>query len=245
MLPWLYASWNPGFIYDFQAWLYRALVFLVISCPCALVVSIPLGYFGGIGAASRRGILFKGSNYLDAITHIDAVVFDKTGTLTRGVFRVQEVHPSGGLTADELVAWTAAAESGSNHPIARAIGEYAEQQAIMLPAVRSTEERAGLGLRAMTDRGELLVGKAALLAQNQVAYPEDILQIPDTIVVVALDGRYAGYLLLADEPKPDASRAVTALHALGIRNLCILSGDKSALVGKLAGQLGIPVISAT
>ena len=239
VLPWLYASWHPGFIYDFQAWLYRALVFLVISCPCALVVSIPLGYFGGIGAASRRGILFKGSNYLDAITHIDAVVFDKTGTLTRGVFRVQEVHSFGGLTADELVAWTAAAESGSNHPIARAIGEYAEQQAIMLPAVRSTEERAGLGLRAMTDRGELLVGKAALLAQNQVAFPEDILQIPDTIVVVALDGRYAGYLLLADEPKPDASRAVTALHALGIRNLCILSGDKSALVGNLAGQLGI------
>ena len=123
--------------------------------------------------------------------------------------------------------------------MARAVGEYAKQQAITLPAVRNTEERAGLGLRAMTGRGELLVGKAALLAQNQVAYPEDILHIPDTIVVVALNGHYAGYLLLADEPKPDASPAVTDLRALGYRNLCILSGDKAALGGKRAGQLGI------
>ena len=214
VLPWLLCLMASRFHLRFSCMALPGVGLSRHFLPLCIGGQHTVGLFRRNRAASRRGILFKGSNYLDAITHIDAVVFDKTGTLTCGVFRVQEVHPSGGLTADELLAWAAAAESGSNHPIARAVGEYAKQQAITLPAVRNTEERAGLGLRAMTDRGELLVGKAALLAQNQVAYPEDILHIPDTIVVVALDGRYAGYLLLADEPKPDASRAVAALHGL-------------------------------
>lgn len=240
VLPYGYALWQPSFDYDFQTWLYRALVFLVISCPCALVVSIPLGYFGGIGAASRRGILFKGGNCLDAITQVDTVVFDKTGTLTRGVFQVQEVCPADGVKAGELAGWAAAAESGSSHPIARAVCDYAEKLGLALPEVDTTEELAGMGLRASTPRGVLLVGKAALLTSNGVACPEALAQIPDTMVVVALGGRYMGYMLLADEPKKDAVSAVRRLLALGIRKLCILSGDKTALVGKLAGQLGIP-----
>ncbi|MCD8318244.1 MAG: cadmium-translocating P-type ATPase [Paraprevotella sp.] len=240
LLPWVYSMIRPDFVYDFQSWLYRALVFLVISCPCALVVSIPLGYFSGIGSASRFGILFKGRSYLDAITHVDTVVFDKTGTLTRGVFRVQEVHPVEGFTPEELVGWTAAAEAESNHPIARAVGEYASEKQTAQPAVRSAEELAGLGLRAQTDKGELLVGKPALLLHGGVSCPEELAQIPDTIVVTAVGGRYAGYLWLADEPKEDAARAVKMLNALGLHRLCILSGDKSALVKNLAEKIGIP-----
>ena len=240
VLPYVYSLLAPSFVFDFHVWLYRALVFLVISCPCALVVSIPLGYFGGIGAASRKGILFKGGNCLDAITHVDTVVFDKTGTLTRGVFRVQEVRPVAGTESGKLAAWAAAAEAGSNHPIARAVCGYAEGLGLALPEVRDTEELAGMGLRAATAEGELLVGKAALLASRGVDCPEELAMVPETIVAVALDGRYLGCMLLADEPKEDAAVAVERLRSLGIGQLCVLSGDKSALVAKLAAQLGIP-----
>lgn len=237
--PWLYSIWQPMFVYDFHTWLYRALIFLVVSCPCALVISVPLSYFGGIGAASRRGILFKGSNYLDALTHVNSIVFDKTGTLTCGVFDVQEIHPDAGFDADELLRWAAAAEAGSNHPIARAVCEYAAQKQMSLPHIKRTEEIPGWGLRASTNQGILLVGKAALLEKYGITYPENIIDIPDTIVTVALDNRYVGYLLLADQLKPDAPYAIESLKRLGIRNLCILSGDKSELVRKIARQLGV------
>ena len=239
LVPWAWAFFHPAFVYDFHTWLYRALVFLVISCPCALVVSIPLGYFGGIGAASRKGILFKGSNYLDAITHIDTIMFDKTGTLTRGVFRVQEVCPAEGITQEELLACAAAAESGSTHPIARAVEEYAAGKDIAVLQVQEVREQAGMGIRAVADGKIVLAGKPDLLRRNGVECPSALDEIPDTIVTVAVDGRYAGYLLLADEPKEDAGEAVRLLKGLGISRLCILSGDKSALVGKLAARLGI------
>ena len=239
LAPWAWAFYHPAFVYDFHTWLYRALVFLVISCPCALVVSIPLGYFGGIGAASRKGILFKGSNYLDAITHIDTIMFDKTGTLTRGVFRVQEVCPVEGITQEELLACTAAAESGSTHPIARAVEEYAAGKGIAVLQMQEVREQAGMGIRAVVDEKTVLAGKPDLLRRNGVECPFTLDEIPDTIVAVAVDGRYAGYLLLADEPKEDAGEAVRLLKGLGISRLCILSGDKPALVGKLAARLGI------
>ena len=171
---------------------------------------------------------------------MDTVVFDKTGTLTRGVFRVQEVRPAAGTESGMLAAWAAAAEAGSNHPIARAVCGYAEGLGLALPEVRDTEELAGMGLRAATAEGELLVGKVALLASRGVDCPEELAMVPETIVAVALDGRYLGSMLLADEPKEDAAVAVERLRLLGIGQLCILSGDKSALVAKLAAQLGIP-----
>lgn len=238
LLPYVYSLAVPSFTFDIHTYLYRALVFLVISCPCALVISIPLSYFGGIGAASRRGVLLKGSNYLDALTRVNAVVFDKTGTLTRGVFRVQEVCPSGCM-ADELVVMAAAAESGSSHPIGKAVMTCAAGRGVSLPAVWQVRERAGLGLMADTELGEILVGKSALLRQSGVECPEELSRIPETLVTVACNGRYVGYLLLADEPKEDAARAVERLRQAGIRRFSILSGDKTALVEKLALRLGI------
>ena len=239
VVPWVWSMVQPAFVFDFHAWFYRALVFLVISCPCALVISIPLGYFGGIGAASRKGILFKGSNYLDAVAHVDTIMFDKTGTLTRGVFRVQSVSPAEGVAPESLVAYAAAAETGSTHPIAHAVCGYAAECGLSVPVPAGTHEMAGMGVRTMVEGRAILAGNPRLLRREGVACPDSLSQIPDTIVAVAVGGRYAGFLLLADEPKEDAWMAVSLLKDLGIRRLCILSGDKSPLVGKLAGQLGV------
>ena len=239
ILPFFYALFTPDFDYKFQEWLYRALVFLVISCPCALVVSIPLGYFGGIGSASRRGILFKGGHTLDALAHVNTVVFDKTGTLTRGVFHVREVCPADGFTSEEILAWAAAAEAGSNHPIARAVCDFAVSKFLALPPLKDIGELAGLGLNATGDKGQILVGRLALLRRYGVQYPEELAQCVETLVAVALAGRYAGHLVLADELKSDAAEAVSNLRQLGIKHLCILSGDKTDVVKKLASELGV------
>lgn len=221
--------------YQFHDWLYRALVFLVISCPCALVVSIPLGYFGGIGLASRHGILFKGSNYLDVMTEIDTVVMDKTGTLTKGVFKVQQLETQG-IDKDHFLRFTAALESHSTHPIAKAVVEYAAVKD--LPTVEQVEEIAGHGLKGIIDGKEILVGNVKLLQKFNIAFDEKITTLTDTIVVAAINGTYAGYLTIADEIKEDALETILALHGLGIKTV-MLSGDKQAVVDQVAKVLGI------
>lgn len=239
VVPWVWSLTHDGFVFEVSEWLYRALVFLVISCPCALVVSIPLGYFSGIGAASRLGVLFKGGNYLHAITKIDTVVFDKTGTLTKGVFEVQAVETAGGMTAGEVVAWVAAAEQHSTHPIARAVARYAERQGIRVAEVADVEEVAGCGLRAKVGGKEVLAGNTRLLENYGVAYPAELRAVEGTMVACAVDGQYAGYLLLADCLKDDAVRAVADLKAAGIREVEILSGDRQAIVSAFAARVGV------
>lgn len=239
IVPVVYSAINPAFDFVLYDWVYRGLVFLVISCPCALVISIPLGYFGGIGAASRRGILFKGSNYLEAITKINTVVMDKTGTLTQGVFKVQKIVPAEHLLETDLVNLVASVETQSTHPIAKAIIEYAKEQNIDVVKPEIVNEIAGHGLQASINGKMVLVGNPKLLLKNNVEFPPEIAIIPETIVVCAIDGKYAGYLLVADAPKADAKAAVNALYDLGIKNIVMLSGDKQAIVSQLAEELNI------
>ena len=239
LLPFVYSFIDIQFAFVFNDWLYRALVFLVISCPCALVVSIPLGYFGGIGAASRLGILFKGGNYLDAITKINTVVFDKTGTLTKGTFDVQECKSASGISEKELIGMVASVESDSTHPIAKAIVNYAKLQNVELLPVTGTKEFAGFGLEAMINGTPVWVGNCRLLSKFNIEYPAELLQITDTIVVCAIGTDYAGYLLLADTLKDDAKKAIDDLKMLHIKNIQILSGDKQSIVTNFAEKLGI------
>ena len=239
LMPWLYSFISPEFTFTFNEWVYRALVFLVISCPCALVISIPLGYFGGIGAASRHGILFKGSNYLEAITKVNTVVMDKTGTLTQGVFSVQKISSIGDINEDELLKIVASVETQSTHPIAKAVVEYANQQKVNLDKAENVKEIAGHGLEATVASKTVLVGNAKLLTKNQIEFPVEIASIPETIVVCAINGAYAGYILVADAPKEDAKKAVDSLKELGVKNIVMLSGDKQAIVSKLASELNI------
>lgn len=230
----------PYFIvnqYDFNDWLYRALVFLVISCPCALVISIPLGYFGGIGAASHHGILFKGANYLDLMTKVNTIVMDKTGTLTQGVFKVQKIE-SALYSQNEFICIAASIESLSNHPIAKAITDYAGED-IYLKEVSDTEEIPGHGLKGIVDGRIVLAGNTKLLDKFGIEYPSEVYAVVETIVLVAIDGQYAGYLTIADEVKDDAAQAVSSMHRLGIRQTVMLSGDKSAITKQLAEDLGV------
>jgi Cd2+/Zn2+-exporting ATPase len=222
--------------YNFHQWFYRALVFLVISCPCALVVSIPLGYFGGIGLASRNGILFKGSNFLDVVTKINMVIMDKTGTLTKGVFKVQEIVAKG-LDEKELVALTAAIEKNSTHPIAKAVVEYAGDTLGNIKA-EGVEEIPGHGLKGTINGKAILAGNVKLLKKYNIAYPPEIDDLIETIVVVAVNEQYAGYLTIADEIKDDAKQAIEQMHSLHIQTV-MLSGDKQAVVDKVAKSLGI------
>lgn len=223
---------NP---YNFHDWFYRALVFLVISCPCALVVSIPLGYFGSIGLASRNGILFKGSNFLDVMTTINVVIMDKTGTLTKGVFKVQEVVAVG-IDKTELVNHAAALEKSSTHPIARAVVDHAGKE-LELKA-EGVEEISGHGLVGKVDGKIIHAGNAKLLKKYDISYPEEINSLIDTVVVLAIDGNYAGYITIADEIKDDAKEAIDQMHKLNIQTV-MLSGDKQAVVDKVAKTLGI------
>ena len=224
--------------YIFQTWFQRALIFLVISCPCALVISIPLGYFGGIGAGSRNGILFKGSNFLDLMTKIDTVVMDKTGTLTKGVFEVQEIVAIG-IEKDDFIKKVAVLESNSTHPIADAIVEYAGGIDASI-SVGNIEEISGHGMKGEIDGSEILAGNLRLLEKFDVPYHEELKQNTDTIVVVAIDRKYAGYITIADTIKEDAQKAITDLHAIAkITQIVMLSGDKQLVVDKVAKQLGI------
>ena len=222
--------------YVFNTWFYRALVFLVISCPCALVVSIPLGYFGGIGLASRQGILFKGGNFLDVMTTINTVVMDKTGTLTKGVFKVQKVVPNG-VQENELLRIAAAIEANSTHPVAKAVVEYAKGKEGDSKA-SDVEEIAGHGLKGIVDGKEVLAGNTKLMKKYNVVYPNDIETIVDTIVLLAIDNTFAGYITIADEIKEDAAQAIKDMHGLSIKTV-MLSGDKQSVVDAVAKQIGI------
>lgn len=222
--------------YIFSDWLYRALIFLVISCPCALVISIPLGYFGGIGLASRNGILFKGSNFLDAITFVNTVVMDKTGTLTKGVFKVQEVIAQN-IDEKELLKYVAALESKSTHPVANAIVQYAGD-VFKNVIIENVEEIPGLGMKGKIDGIEVLAGNQKLLDKFKIRYDFNSENITDTIVVVAVNNQYTGYITIADEIKEDARQAVKQLHQLKIKTV-MLSGDKQSVVDKVAKELTI------
>lgn len=224
--------------YSFGQWLYRALIFLVISCPCALVISIPLGYFGGIGAASRNGILFKGSNFLDAIANIQNVVMDKTGTLTEGVFQVQEIVLERGIDKNKILQMVNAIERLSSHPVATAIHDYAGpvDNGILL---KDTEEIAGHGLKAVIDGKILLVGNFKLMDKFNIGYNIDPSSIVYTTIAIAYDNEFAGYITIADKIKEDAAISIQKLNALNVK-ATMLSGDKSTVVKYVAGQLQIP-----
>ena len=221
--------------YSFKDWFYRSLVFLVISCPCALVVSIPLGYFGGIGLASRNGILFKGGNFLDAITTVDTIVMDKTGTLTAGVFEVREVFAVNG-NQEELLNYAKAIEAHSTHPIAKAIAGYHPGK----PALQAEEiqEIAGHGLQATVNGKRTLAGNSKLLDKFNISYPEDLKQMVYSIVLFAIEGEYAGYITVADRNKPDAKEVISAMRAQGLYTV-MLSGDKTAVVNEVSKELGL------
>lgn len=239
LLPFIYSLADSQFTFIFNDWLYRALVFLVISCPCALVVSIPLGYFGGIGAASRAGVLFKGGNYLDAITKINTVVFDKTGTLTKGTFEVQSCHPYSDISEEKLVQIIASVERNSTHPIAKAIVSYAKQKRISFVPTTEVTEIAGYGLEAMIEGQRILVGNTFLMLKYRINRPPVSSEIVDTAVFCAVGSTYAGYLLLSDTLKEDAGKAIEELKALNIKNIQIVSGDIQAVVTNIANQLGL------
>jgi len=223
--------------YVFSDWLYRALVFLVISCPCALVISIPLGYFGGIGAASRNGILFKGSNFLDAMAAIQNVVMDKTGTMTEGVFKVQEVRLEPDFDEATILKLVNKIESHSSHPVATAIREYAGEvdESVNLTDV---EEIPGHGLKGSVDGKVFLVGNFKLLDKFNISYTIDPNTIVYTTIAIALDSRFVGYVTIADSIKEDSAQTIQLLHKLGVK-ATMLSGDKSTVVTYVAKELGI------
>ncbi|MBR2564156.1 MAG: cadmium-translocating P-type ATPase [Paenibacillus sp.] len=225
----------------FADWIYRALVFLVISCPCALVVSIPLGFFGGIGAASRNGILVKGSNYLEALNDVSVVVFDKTGTLTKGVFKVTSVHPEGTRSEEELLRLAAIAELNSNHPIAESI-RAAWGKDIPTQGVEGYDEVAGHGIIVNVNGQEVLAGNAKLMEQAGIVYTKPL--TVGTVVHVAEAGQYVGHLIIADEVKDDAASAIEALKQLGIRKTVMLTGDAKAVGEAVGRQLGVDEVHA-
>lgn len=231
LLPYLFVQ-----DYVFREWLYRALVFLVVSCPCALVISIPLGYFGGIGAASRAGILFKGSNFLDLMTRVNMVVMDKTGTLTQGVFKVRDVKSLQG-NEKEWLPLLAALESISTHPVAQAVTAYAGNMAADI-RITGPEEISGHGIKGMIGGKEVLAGNVTLMEKHGVTVPEEVRNIPDTLVLAAVDKVLMGHVVIADEIKDDSPEAIRALHRKNIVTF-MLSGDKQAVVDQVASKLGI------
>lgn len=232
LLPYLFVE-----TYSFRDWLYRALIFLVISCPCALVISIPLGYFGGIGAASRHGILFKGSNFLDIMAVVKNVVMDKTGTMTEGVFLVQEVKINPGFDEKKTLAWVNALENNSTHPVATAIHQFVGEVDNSFK-FKEIEEIPGHGMRAVLNGKSVLVGNFKLMEKFRIAYPSELANNPYSIIAIAENGQFVGHLSIADKIKEDALAAVQNLKKLGVQ-VTMLSGDKTAVVQLVAEKLGI------
>jgi Zn2+/Cd2+-exporting ATPase len=217
-------------------WVYRALVLLVISCPCGLVISIPLGYFGGVGGAAKRGILVKGSTFLDSLTKVKAVAFDKTGTLTKGVFKVTEIVPSHGFNQAQLLKLAAAAEWNSNHPIAKSIREvYGEP--IDESTISNYTEIAAHGIQAEVENRVVLAGSDRLMHRENIVH--DTCNVEGTVVHLAIEGTYAGYMTISDEPKPDAIAAIKSLKALGVNNIVMLTGDAQVVARRVAQTLGV------
>jgi Cd2+/Zn2+-exporting ATPase len=222
--------------YVFRDWLYRALIFLVISCPCALVISIPLGYFGGLGAASKHGILFKGASFLDAMTKINTLVMDKTGTVTKGVFKITDIKTMG-WDEKEFMTYLIALEKQSTHPVAKAILEYS----ITDEGFEASEvsEIAGKGLKGKVNGKTVLAGNNALMAVHDINVSAEIDSMVESVVLVAIDGVFAGYVVIADELKDDAKTTIAQLHKVGISTIVMLSGDKDAVTQKVASELDI------
>ncbi len=222
--------------YIFQEWLYRALIFLVISCPCALVISIPLGYFGGLGAASKNGILFKGASFLDEMTKVTTVVMDKTGTVTKGVFKIKEIK-SIGWEEPEFMKYLMAMEEQSTHPIAKAIMAYkAEGEDFNATDV---SEIAGKGLKGSVNGKTIMVGNKALMTSNNIEVPAKTETIVESIVMVAIEGKFAGYVIIADELKDDAHEAIKQIRESGISKIIMLSGDKDSITQQVAKEMGV------
>ena len=217
-------------------WLHRALTFLVISCPCALVISVPLSFFGGIGGASKCGILVKGGNYLEALAKADTVVFDKTGTLTKGTFAVTAVHPEAGFAEEQVLEYAALAEQYSTHPIAVSLRE-ACKTALDAQRVSDVEEIAGHGIMARVDGKAVGVGNSRLMERQNVSWLP--CELPGTIVHVTIDGFYAGHIVISDLPKPDAKDAIAGLKALGVKNTVMLTGDAKEVAHTVADALGL------
>lgn len=220
----------------FSEWIYRALIFLVVSCPCALVISIPLGFFGGIGSASRNGVLVKGGNYLEALNNVEVVVFDKTGTLTKGTFNVTEVKAANNITNNELLEYAAYAESYSSHPIADSIIK-AFGNDIDKAAIGSYTEVAGHGIKVDIRKHEVLAGNAKLMDSEGIEYEKN--EAAGTIVYIAVDRKFSGYIVISDEIKDDAPKAIQDLKALGIKNVVMLTGDSRKAAEKVGHDVGI------
>ncbi len=229
--------------YIFSDWLYRGLVFLVISCPCALVISIPLGYFGGIGAASRNGILIKGSNFLDALKSISTVVLDKTGTLTKGTFSVQNIQLVDG-NKEELFPLLYAIESQSTHPVAKAITDYIGSPNGTLPAIEKQTELPGYGIKARAGGKEVLIGNRGLMDQEKIAVNGMASGENGTSIHISVDKHYAGYITISDEIKEDSALAIDQLRKLGVKQIIMLSGDKEAEAQRVGKLLNIDRIYA-
>lgn len=224
----------------FSDWIYRALAFLVVSCPCALVISIPLSFFGGIGGASKKGVLVKGSNYLEALAETEIVVFDKTGTLTKGVFNVQEIHPEG-VSKEELLELTAHAESYSNHPISLSL-KRAYSKKIDNGRISDVEEISGHGVIATVDGKKVMVGNIKLMKMMDIPYFKG--ELIGTIVHVAVNNKYIGYIVIADEVKEDSAQAIKELKAANIKQTVMLTGDNKSIGSKVAKELGLDKVYA-
>ena len=225
-------------------WILRGLTFLVVSCPCALVISVPLSFFGGIGGASRLGILVKGSNYLEALSEVDTVVFDKTGTLTSGTFGVVGVHPAGGIDGDQLLAMAAHAEAFSDHPIALSVKKaYLDEASadsgriIDQARIENAAEESGHGVKATVDGHAVLVGNDKLMSAHGISCPD--CELTGTILHVAIDGAYAGHIVIADTVKDDAAQAIADLHAAGVERCIMLTGDREEVARSVASDLGL------
>lgn len=232
LLPYLFVD-----NYIFKEWLYKALIFLVISCPCALVISIPLGFFGGIGAGSRNGILFKGGNYLDILSTIQNVVLDKTGTMTEGVFKVQKVNIGNEFSEKDILNILNVVESKSTHPIASAIHEYVGNTHNQL-SIEEVEEISGKGLRALIDGKEFLAGNAKLMEQFNIHYNIEDFEKSETFVLIALESKFAGYITISDKLKESSSNAIAQLKKLGVKTT-MLSGDRTSIVLEISQKIGI------
>ena len=219
-----------------SAWSYRALVLLVIACPCALVISIPLGYFGGVGGAARRGILVRGANFLDVLAGVKTVVFDKTGTLTNGVFKVNNIVAENGYNENELLRIANEVERDSNHPIAQAIRDAVDEQG-SVGDIEAFEEIPGFGIIAKLNRKEVVIGNDALLHRHSIEH--DQCDVDGTAVHIAIENEYAGYIVVSDELKEDASKAISALREIGIKDVVMLTGDRETVASAVANQIGV------
>lgn len=224
---------------EFSDWIYRALAFLVVSCPCALVISIPLSFFGGIGGASRNGILVKGSNYLEALNNVDTIVFDKTGTLTKGIFKVTSIAGANGWPEQELLSYAAHAESFSNHPIALSI-QKAYGREIEAQRLTEQEEIAGLGIRVKLDGRTVLAGNGKLMDSENIDW-EPVSGL-GSIVYIAVDGQFAGHIVISDELKPDSKKAISDLKKLGVSRTAMLTGDTKTAGEAIAREIGLDAV---